>query len=168
MPAQILTAPLSGLIVALTDVPDPAFAAGWLGAGIAIDPLDDRLRAPCDGVVTRVAGAGNAVEILSTGGARVLLHVGIDSHRAGCFAPAVAVNDHVTAGQTLIRFDPAELAGYLRFLIVKMVVTNAAEVGGVTQLASEASVRAGAPLLRLARRVLQPATAEAAGSDQCV
>lgn len=169
-PAQVLTAPLAGLIVPLKDVPDPAFAEGWLGDGIAIDPIDSRLRAPCPGTITRVAEGGNAVEMLSFGGARILLHIGVDSHRCGCFAPAVAEGAKVAAGDTLIRFDPAELAGYLRFLIAKVIVLNAREVG-VTVLARDGAVQAGQPLIAL-KRVAQVAkatqVAEAVGSDQCV
>lgn len=175
-PAQVLTAPLAGLIVALKHVPDPAFAEGWLGDGIAIDPIDNRLRAPCPGTITCVAQGGNAVEMLSFGGARILLHIGVDSHRCGCFAPVVADGDKVSAGDTLIRFDPAALAGYLRFLIAKVIVLNAAEVG-VTLLARDGAVQAGQPLIAL-KRVVQAAkatqvanatqAADAVGSDQCV
>jgi glucose-specific phosphotransferase system IIA component len=174
--AQVLTAPLAGLIVALKDVPDPAFAAGWLGDGIAIDPIDYQLRAPCPGTITRVARGGNAVEMVSFGGARILMHIGIDSHRCGCFAPVVTEGSKVAPGDTLIRFDPAELAGYLRFLIAKVIVLNAAEIG-VTLLARGGAVQAGQPLLGL-KRVAQvakatqvanaPQAADAVGNDQCV
>lgn len=166
MSAHTLAAPVSGLIVALKDVPDHPFAAGWLGDGIAIDPIDDRVRAPADAIVSRVAGGGNAVELLTATGARVLVHVGVDSHRCGGFAPTVGVGDHVTRGDTLIRFDPAALAGYLRFLIVKLVVTNAEQIG-VKPLATAGAIHAGQPLLRLARAV-QPEAAAFRGSDQCV
>lgn len=160
MSAQTLAAPVSGLIVALKDVPDHPFAAGWLGDGIAIDPIDDRVRAPADATVSRVAAGGNAVELLTATGARILVHVGIDSHRCAGFAPTVRVGDPVATGDTLIRFDPAAVAGYLRFLIVKLVVTNA-EVIGVKPLVTSGAIQAGQPLLRLARAV-QPA---ASGGD---
>lgn len=151
MSAEILLAPLSGLVLALKDVPDPAFSKGWLGDGIAIDPIDNAVRAPCPGRVLRVAGNGHAVELLSDAGAALLLHVGVDSHACGCFAPQVAVGDRVAAGDTLIRFDPTVLAGYLRFLIAKLVVTNSAAFR-VRPVADCGAIQARAPLLALAPR----------------
>lgn len=44
-----LSAPLSGPVLALGEVPDEVFASGAMGDGIAIDPLNDCLHAPCDG-----------------------------------------------------------------------------------------------------------------------
>ena len=41
-----LGAPLSGPVLALRSVPDPVFASGAMGDGIAIDPLNDTLHAP--------------------------------------------------------------------------------------------------------------------------
>ena len=45
----ILTAPLEGWSTALGEVPDEVFAGGLLGDGIAIDPIEGVLYAPCDG-----------------------------------------------------------------------------------------------------------------------
>ncbi len=41
-----LSAPLSGPVLTLAKVPDPVFASGAMGDGIAIDPLNDTLHAP--------------------------------------------------------------------------------------------------------------------------
>jgi glucose-like phosphotransferase system IIB component len=41
-----LTAPISGLMVPIEQVPDPGFAQRMVGEGISIDPLSDRLLAP--------------------------------------------------------------------------------------------------------------------------
>ena len=58
-----LLAPLSGLIVPLERVPDPAFAQRLAGDGLALDPLDQRLVAPCDGQVLHVHRAGHALTL---------------------------------------------------------------------------------------------------------
>ena len=46
-----VTAPVAGKVVALEDVPDPTFAQGILGPGIAIEPAEGRIVAPADGTV---------------------------------------------------------------------------------------------------------------------
>ena len=74
-----LSAPLSGPVLPLHSVPDPVFASGAMGDGIAIDPLNDCLHAPCDGMIIHVARTGHALTIRADNGAEVLMHVGIDT-----------------------------------------------------------------------------------------
>lgn len=44
--------PIEGTVVALTEVPDPAFASEAMGKGIAIQPTTGRVVAPFDGTIT--------------------------------------------------------------------------------------------------------------------
>ena len=46
-----LHAPIEGTAVALADVPDPIFAAGKLGEGVAIEPTGTTVAAPAAGKV---------------------------------------------------------------------------------------------------------------------
>ena len=55
-----LKAPLSGPVMPLNRVPDPVFSSGTLGEGIAIDPLNDCLHAPCAGLVSHLARTRSA------------------------------------------------------------------------------------------------------------
>jgi phosphotransferase system IIA component len=57
----IIVAPLSGIIVPLERVPDPAFAQRLVGDGVSIDPMSDRVLAPCDARVLQVHRAHHAV-----------------------------------------------------------------------------------------------------------
>ena len=53
-----LYAPMAGKVIALAQMPDPAFAEGMLGSGVAIEPAEGRVYAPCDAVVdTMFAGS---------------------------------------------------------------------------------------------------------------
>ncbi|MGH2488054.1 MAG: PTS glucose transporter subunit IIA, partial [Candidatus Limnocylindria bacterium] len=56
-----LLAPLSGVVVPLDQVPDPAFAQRLAGDGLALEPLDQRLVAPCDARVLHVHRGGHAL-----------------------------------------------------------------------------------------------------------
>ena len=107
-----LSAPLSGPVLTLGNVPDDVFASGAMGDGIAIDPLNDCLHAPCAGVVIHVARTGHALTIRADNGAEVLLHVGIDTVQLNGegFALLVKQGARVSNGQPLVRFDLDRIA----------------------------------------------------------
>src|SRR5882757_3052943 len=75
-----LVAPLAGWVLPLAEVPDPVFAGGMAGDGIAIDPTGESLHAPCDGVIALVGGNRHALTLKSRAG-DVLIHIGIDTVR---------------------------------------------------------------------------------------
>lgn len=72
-----IQAPVDGVLVALDAVPDPVFAGGTLGEGMAIDPLGDTLHAPCDGEIVHCARTAHAVTLRSAGGVELLIHLGL-------------------------------------------------------------------------------------------
>src|SRR6186997_976596 len=86
-----LVAPITGILVPIEQVPDPVFAQKMVGEGISIDPLSDRLLAPCDGVVAHLHPSHHAVTIRTAGGLEVLLHIGLDTvqMRGDGFTPRV-------------------------------------------------------------------------------
>lgn len=54
-PSQLeLLAPLSGVVLALDDVPDPVFSSRLMGDGVCIDPTSQMLCAPLAGVVSNL------------------------------------------------------------------------------------------------------------------
>ncbi|WP_110689558.1 phosphoenolpyruvate--protein phosphotransferase [Salinicola endophyticus] len=125
----ILSAPLRGLVVALGDLPDPVFAAEALGPGIALDPLDDILHAPCDGEVIQCARTRHAVTLRDDTGGEWLLHLGLDTvDLAGDgFTLLVAEGERITAGTALLRFDADRVARQAKALLTPIVLTNAAD-----------------------------------------
>ena len=68
-------APIAGKAVAITEVPDPTFAEGMLGNGIAIEPADGKVYAPCDATVDMMFDTGHAVSLVTESGAEILIHV---------------------------------------------------------------------------------------------
>ncbi len=97
-----------------------------LGDGIAIDPTDEILCAPCDGEIIALPESAHAVTMRSDHGAELLLHVGIDTValKGAGFQALVAAGQRVTAGQALIRFDPDRLARNARSLVTPVIVTE--------------------------------------------
>jgi len=147
----ILLAPLSGPVMPLSAVPDPVFAGGMLGDGIAIDPLDGRLIAPCDGIVSHVARTGHALTITSTAGAQILLHVGIDTVelKGTGFVLKVEQGQAVRTGDLLIEFDLDYVATHARSLVSVIAIANG-DAYSVVDRTALAKVEAGnTPLLHL-------------------
>lgn len=125
-----ILAPVTGKAVALTEVPDEAFAAGHMGKGIAIEPAEGKLISPFEGKVVHVIKSNHAVMIENAEGIQFLFHIGINtvSLKGEGFTSHVSVGDKVKAGQLLIEFDIEQIkaAGYP--VITPIVVTNADEM----------------------------------------
>jgi len=105
--ALTIGAPMAGWLMPLDEVSDPVFAQRMLGDGVAIDPTEGCLYAPCDGEVTVLQPTGHAITLRAGDGVELLMHIGIDTVQlAGAgFDPQVKVGDQVRAGDVLIRFD---------------------------------------------------------------
>ena len=127
-----LLAPVSGVIVPLGRVPDPAFAERLAGDGAAIEPLSDTVVAPCDARVVQVHRARHALT-LTAGGLEIIIHVGLDTvmlNGAG-FTALVQAGDDVQAGEPLLRFDPDSVAHSARSLMTVVLVANMESVAAI-------------------------------------
>jgi phosphocarrier protein len=122
----ILSAPLSGPVLTLANVPDAVFASGAMGDGIAIDPLNDTLYAPCDGEMIHVARTGHAVTLRADNGAELLLHLGLDTVelQGDGFSILVKEGARVSNGQALLRYDLDNVAQRCKSLVSLLVITN--------------------------------------------
>ena len=100
-------APMAGKAVPITQVPDPTFAEGMLGNGIAIEPAEGKVYAPCDATVDMMFTTGHAVSLVADCGAEILIHVGLEtvSLEGKPFTVHVANGDKVKKGQLLIEVD---------------------------------------------------------------
>lgn len=127
-----LLAPLSGVIVPLDRVPDAAFAQRLVGDGISIDPLGDRVVAPCDARVLQVHRARHAVT-LAASGLEIVIHVGLDTValKGEGFRSLVTAGDHVLAGELLLTFDADFVARRARSLLTQVIVTNMDHVASI-------------------------------------
>ncbi|RHW19464.1 phosphoenolpyruvate--protein phosphotransferase [Sphingomonas gilva] len=121
-----LGAPFAGWAVALDAVPDPVFAERMMGDGIAIDPLDPIVRAPCDAVVSAVAPSRHSVTLRLENGAEILIHIGLETValKGAGFTALVAAGDEVEAGTPLIEIDLDAVARGARSLLTPITVAN--------------------------------------------
>ena len=118
--------PMKGNVKALSEVEDEAFSSGALGQGLAIEPTEGRLYAPCDGVIETFFPTGHAIGMSAEGGVELLIHVGMDTVKLNGdgFTPKAKQGDHVKKGDLLLEFDIAKIkaAGYS--VVSPVIVTN--------------------------------------------
>ncbi|BAU97054.1 PTS system beta-glucoside-specific transporter subunit IIBCA [Corynebacterium suranareeae] len=102
-----LNAPVDGTLVALSEVSDPVFRSGKMGAGISILPNSGKIYAPCDATVKVAMKTGHAFGLRAAGGVDVLIHIGIDtvSLAGEGFTMHVQRGDEVKAGDLLAEVD---------------------------------------------------------------
>jgi len=151
-----LVAPIGGWAAPLDKVPDPVFAERMLGDGVAIDPLDEHLCAPCDGVVIGLAPTRHAVTIRAVNGAEILMHVGLETVALGGegFAAHVAEGQAVRQGDLLLSVDLDAVARRAKSLLTPILVTNG-DAFDIVSRAGGQVVAAGAPLMELRARAGQ-------------
>jgi multiphosphoryl transfer protein len=143
----LIHAPFAGWLTPLEDTPDAAFAQGMVGPGGAIDPIEEAVRAPFNGVVVDVAVTRHAVTLKSDEGVELLIHVGIDTValKGEGFTTHVAAGDRVRTGDLLLTVDLDRAAETARDLISPMIVTGGAEQ--VRLLGPRRRVSCGDPVL---------------------
>lgn len=102
-----VTAPVSGKIVALSQVPDPVFSDKVLGDGIAIIPSEGKIYSPVTGTVASVAATRHAYGFSCENGVEILVHFGLETVglQGEGFTPHVKEGDQVKAGDLVAEVD---------------------------------------------------------------
>ncbi len=118
--------PVSGTVIAYTEIQDATFASGALGQGVGIEPDAETVYAPMDGEISSVAESKHAIGISGANDQELLIHVGIDTVEMNGegFTPLVKEGDKVTKGQPILKFDRAKIkaAGHPETVVV--LLTN--------------------------------------------
>ncbi|TFA83565.1 MULTISPECIES: phosphoenolpyruvate--protein phosphotransferase [unclassified Pseudomonas] len=161
-----LSAPLSGPVLTLANVPDAVFASGAMGDGIAIDPLNDTLYSPCAGVVIHVARTGHALTVRADNGAELLLHLGLDTVelQGEGFSMLVKEGARVSNGQPLLRYDLDKVGRQCKSLVSLLILTNSQDFQA--RPITLKTVKVGEPLLHIVARHSTAANAEELGGPE--
>ncbi len=141
---------LNGTAVKLEDVGDDVFSQKILGEGIAVEPSEGRLYAPCDGEVDSVFDTKHAVNILSAEGVEVLLHIGIDTVKLGgkYFESHVSDGQKVKKGDLLITFDIEAIKAEGYKVTTPFIIANTDEYS-VIKPAAQGKITAGSEILKI-------------------
>ena len=159
----VVTAPFSGTLVPLSEVPDETFASGVLGEGIAIEPSDGLFCSPVDGTVETIAETKHAIGFAADNGLEILVHVGLEtvSLNGEGFEILVKEGDRVKAGQPVAKADLALIRERGLKTITSLVLTGGAD--DMELHCAEGLATAGkTPVLTLTEKEEKPAETPAA------
>ena len=141
---------MNGTAVKLEDVEDEVFSQKILGEGAAVEPSEGKLYAPCDGKIDSVFDTKHAVNMVSSDGVEILLHIGIDTVKLGgqYFEAHVSDGQEVKKGDLLISFDMDKIkaAGYK--VTTPLIIGNTDDYASV-EPAAENSISAGDIILKI-------------------
>lgn len=96
-----------GKLINLECVKDAAFAQKMLGDGVAIEPRNGEIVAPCSGRISMLYPTLHAFGVTSEEGMEILVHIGIDTVRLNGrgFTRYVQEGSPVEPGERVISFD---------------------------------------------------------------
>ena len=139
--------PMTGKVVAMSDIPDPAFAQKMMGDGVVIFPTNNYLTAPVTGTITMIFPTKHALGIKSDDGVELLIHIGLDTVKleGKTFNLLVSEGQRVNQGDKLMEIDfkMIEEAGCLTATPVVLTSQNSFEI------VSQGDVELNQPIIKL-------------------
>lgn len=143
--------PMTGEVIALSEVRDEVFSAGILGEGFAVIPEEGAVYAPVNGTIVNVFDTKHAITINGSNGEEILIHVGMDTVKleGKFFHPVVKDGDAVKAGDLLMKFDLKEIKEAGFDVTTPVVITNHAEY--TKEYLNCKNINFGMPVMKLVR-----------------
>ncbi|EDS76967.1 pts system glucose-specific eiicba component [Clostridium botulinum C str. Eklund] len=134
--SQILSSPLSGKILDLSEVPDETFASKLMGDGIAIEPTSGVITSPVDGTVVQLFWTNHALGIITNSGIELLIHVGIDTVKmeGRGFKAFVSQGDKVKSGDKLLEVDLDLIKKEAKSIVTPIIITNSSQFKSIEKL----------------------------------
>lgn len=131
----VLSSPIEGEAVAISEVPDPTFGEEILGKGFAVRPTTGRVVAPFDAEVTLVFDTLHAITLKSEKGTEILIHIGLETValKGAPFKAHVTTGTHVKAGDLLLDFDIEAIKAADCETICPIVITNSDDYAKIEQ-----------------------------------
>lgn len=119
-------APARGKIIRLENIPDKAFANMMVGDGLAIEITDNKIVAPCEGIISVIANTKHAFVMTLPNGLRLLVHIGINLTKpdANNFHFHVKTGDYVTLGAEIVTISDNLLKTMNAKIITPIIVCN--------------------------------------------
>ena len=145
-----IASPITGNIIPLEEVGDGVFSEKMVGEGFAVEPSDNRVYAPADCEVATVFGTKHAIGLLTSSGAELLIHIGIDTVQlnGAPFTIKVKEGDRLKKGDLIGTFDEKAIrdAGYRT--VTPVIVTNSDDFTGF-KLEKTGPAAAGDPVFHI-------------------
>lgn len=122
----IISCPVKGKVVPLSEVPDETFSQEMLGKGVAIIPEQNQFYAPASGEVSVVFPTGHAIGLTSEDGTELLIHIGLDTVQlyGEGFHVKVQQGQKIKQGDLLVEVDLDAIKEKGYSVITPILVTN--------------------------------------------
>lgn len=129
----VIGAVMKGKCINIKEVPDAAFADEILGKGVAIVPVDGKVYAPVDGIISMVFPTNHAIVMVTEEGAELLIHVGLDtvSLKGAPFTVHTEAEAKVKKGDLLMEADLDAIKAANLETITPIVVCNMDKFSGI-------------------------------------
>ena len=146
-------APMDGVAIKISDVPDEAFSGRLLGDGGAVIPENGKVYSPVDGEIIDITDSKHAFCITTNDGTEILLHIGIDTVnlKGEGFKVRILSGDKVKAGTPIAEVD-LEFLKKNNIKLETPVILTEPENYKITQV-HEGKVSGGKDVLFLYKRV---------------
>ena len=133
---DIVYAPCNGTVIPLKEINDGVFSEGYIGEGLAIEPVDGSFYAPFDCTVAMVFDTHHAIALHTANGTELILHVGLDTVKLNGQHLEVFVQEgqKIQKGDLILRADleGIQSAGYRT--VTPVIITGASGAESVELL----------------------------------
>ena len=139
----VLVTPITGQVVPIEHTPDSVFADKVVGDGVAIDPTDNILVAPCEGVIGKIFETNHAFSLDTPTGVEVFVHFGIDTValKGKGFRPLAREGQEVKTGDPVLEVDLSLVKSSGKSLITPIVIPNIDDIREIEKVGGD--VKAG-------------------------
>lgn len=124
---DIVYAPCNGTVIPLKEINDGVFSEGYIGEGLAIEPVDGSFYAPFDCTVAMVFDTHHAIALHTANDTELILHVGLDTVKLKGQHLEVFVQEgqKIQKGDLILRADleGIQSAGYRT--VTPVIITGA-------------------------------------------
>ena len=147
---DIVYAPCNGTVIPLKEINDGVFSEGYIGEGLAIEPVDGSFYAPFDCSVAMVFDTHHAIALHTANGTELILHVGLDTVKLKGQHLEVFVQEgqKIQKGDLILRADleGIQSAGYRT--VTPVIITGASGAESV-ELLKTGPVHIGDAILKV-------------------
>lgn len=124
---DIVYAPCNGTVIPLKEINDGVFSEGYIGEGLAIEPVDGSFYAPFDCSVAMVFDTHHAIALHTANDTELILHVGLDTVKLNGQHLEVFVQEgqKIQKGDLILRADLEGIQSAGFRTVTPVVITGA-------------------------------------------
>ena len=133
---DIVYAPCNGTVIPLKEINDGVFSEGYIGEGLAIEPVDGSFYAPFDCSVAMVFDTHHAIALHTANDTELILHVGLDTVKLNGQHLEVFVQEgqEIQKGDLILRADLEGIQSAGCRTVTPVIITGAGGAESVERL----------------------------------